>query len=111
MNNPILLLKNWLDNESELGAFNSQQAVLCTATPDAIPHGRVVAIREISTDGLLFFTQRTTRKVGELIHQQRASIVFWLELQQSQVVIEGKTETLAASENYIFGKTIRERRR
>ena len=102
MNNPIQLLKNWLDNESELGAPNSQQAVLCTATPDAIPHGRVVAIREISTEGLLFFTQKTTRKVAELIHHQQASIVFWLELQQRQVVVEGKAEALTVSENLYF---------
>lgn len=99
---PILLLKNWLDKESELGAPNSQQAVLCTATQHAIPHGRVVAIREISTEGLLFFTQKNTRKIEELTHHHKASMVFWLELQQRQVVVEGKVEVLAASENLYF---------
>jgi len=75
MNNPIKILKNCLNNESELGAPNPQQAVLCTATSDAIPHGRVVAIREIVADGLLFFTRKNTRKVAELIHQQQASMI------------------------------------
>lgn len=102
MNNPILLLKNWLHHENELGVPNPQQAVLCTATPEAVPHGRVVAIREISTEGLLFFTQKNTRKVKELAHQPQASIVFWLEMQQSQVIVEGKTERLSVAENLYF---------
>lgn len=49
------------------GTLNPRQAVLATCAKEAIPHARVVAIREINERGLLFFTQKGTRKFNELI--------------------------------------------
>lgn len=99
MTNPFELLKLWLQDERENGAPNPQQAVLSTATDQGIPHARVVAIREMTENGLLFFTQRGTRKVKELKDNPNASIVFWLELQQREVIIEGIVAPLSAAEN------------
>lgn len=96
---PFELLNQWLDEEKEAGAPNPKQAVLSTATSQAIPHSRVVAIREISTDHLLFFTQKGTRKVTELENNPRASLVFWFELKQRQVILEGFAERLSKIEN------------
>src|SRR5579883_2276823 len=66
MNVPILKLNDWLEKERKLGSSNPDRAVLATAGKDNIPHSRVVAIREINEKGILFFTQRGTRKVMEL---------------------------------------------
>lgn len=68
MTDPIEILSLWLREEQSAGAPNPRQAVLSTATMSAIPHARVVAIREIDDHGLVFFTQRGTRKVDELNH-------------------------------------------
>jgi hypothetical protein len=43
---PIDQLNQWVLAEREAGAPNPQQAVLATATKEAIPHSRVVAVRE-----------------------------------------------------------------
>lgn len=67
---PINKLTQWLNKENSVGAPNPAQAVLATSTIDAIPHGRVVAIREISPEGLLFFTQKGTKKIEELNDDQ-----------------------------------------
>jgi pyridoxamine 5'-phosphate oxidase len=99
MTNPIKQLIKWLDEERQQGAPNPQQAVLSTATKEAIPHSRVVAIREISEQGLLFFTQKGTRKVVELNTNPHASLTFWFELLQREVVIEGGVESLFPEEN------------
>lgn len=66
MIDPIQQLNLWITEEHQAGAPNPQQGVLSTATTSAVPHARVVAIREINEDGLLFFTQKGTRKVAEL---------------------------------------------
>ncbi|HHF0523301.1 MULTISPECIES: hypothetical protein [Legionella] len=47
------------------GAPNPQNAILSKTGKDAIPHGCVIAIREINEQGLLFFTQRGTRKIPQ----------------------------------------------
>jgi pyridoxamine 5'-phosphate oxidase len=43
--------------EKQAGAPNPQQAVLATCARAAVPHARVVVIREMNEDSLLFFTQ------------------------------------------------------
>ena len=96
---PIEHLNQWLQDERTAGAPNPQQAVLSTATHDAIPHSRVVAIREVSDQGLLFFTQRGTRKVTEINTNPNASMTFWFELLLREVIIEGVIEALSEVEN------------
>ena len=91
--------------EAQMGAPNPQQAVLSTATLRAIPHARVVAIREITLDSLLFFTQRGTRKVKELEENRNAVITFWFELYQREVIIEGRVERLSDAENEHYWQT------
>lgn len=97
---PIKLLNSWLLEEKSAGAPNAQQAVLSTCKKnEAIPHARVVAIREITEDGFLFFTQRNTKKVHELLDNPLATIVFWFELFQREVIVEGAIEPLSETEN------------
>ncbi|HCJ1109662.1 TPA: pyridoxal 5'-phosphate synthase [Legionella pneumophila] len=96
---PIKQLNIWIDEERHKGAPNPQQAVLSTATKESIPHARVVAIREISEQSLLFFTQKGTRKVAELITNPIATLTFWFELLQREVIIEGVVESLLPEEN------------
>ena len=96
---PIEHLRQWLQNERTAGAPNPQQAVLSTATIDAVPHSRVVAIREIDAQGLLFFTQRDTRKVAEMSINPAVSMTFWFELLLREVIIEGTIEALSEVEN------------
>ncbi|HBI22007.1 MAG TPA: pyridoxamine 5'-phosphate oxidase [Legionella sp.] len=96
---PIEHLSQWLQNERAAGAPNPQQAVLSTATMDAVPHSRVVAIREIDAQGLLFFTQKDTRKVAEMSINPAVSMTFWFELLLREVIIEGTIEALSEIEN------------
>lgn len=100
---PFDILKEWLDDEQKSGAPNPRQAVLSTVNENS-PHARVVAIREIS-DGLLFFTQKCTRKVEEIKNNPKATFTFWFELRQRQVIIEGMLEALSELENIPYWKT------
>lgn len=99
MTSPIQLLNAWLAEEQHAGAPNPKQAVLATCAQGGQPHGRVVAIREINEQDLLFFTQRNTRKVAELLSNPFATITFWFELLQREVIIEGEVSALSDAEN------------
>lgn len=102
MINPIDLLNRWLQDERLAGAPDPQQAILSSVTNEAVPHARVVAIREINESGFLFFTQRGSRKVGELIQNPVSAITFWFELLQREVIIEGVTSPLSARDNDLY---------
>lgn len=102
MNHPIDILNNWLVEEKQKGAPNPRHAVLSTATNKGIPHGRVVAIRELTAESLLFFTKKGTRKFNELQSNPNATMTFWFELFQRQVIIDGTTETLSETENELY---------
>ncbi|KTC96099.1 pyridoxine/pyridoxamine 5'-phosphate oxidase [Legionella erythra] len=98
---PITCLKQWLTAEQDAGAVNPQQAVLSTvaSAPKPVPHARVVAVREITEEGLLFFTQTGSRKVDELMANPAAVLTFWFELHQRQISLEGQANKLSAQEN------------
>lgn len=105
MENPINRLQCWIQEERVSGAADPQQAVLSTVNSERVPHARVVAIREINEKGLLFFTQRGSRKVAELVENPRVAMTFWFELNESEVIIEGKAVALSVSENEQYWET------
>lgn len=104
MKSPIIFLTSWISEELEKGAPNPQHAILSTTGKDAIPHGRVIAIREINEQGLLF-TQRGTRKVVEMTNNPVVSLTFWFELFEREVIIDGTVMLLTESENRAYWDT------
>lgn len=66
----------------------------------------MVAIRKIHLSGILFFTQRDTRKVSELVVNPRTAMTFWFSLQQRQVCIEGKSIPLEDTANKFYWNTL-----
>ncbi|MDR3503590.1 MAG: pyridoxamine 5'-phosphate oxidase family protein [Legionella sp.] len=96
---PFNQLIDWLSNEKELGVTQPECAVLATCTSSGIPHSRVVAIREINNDGILFFTQKGTRKVNELLANPAATLNFSFAMQQRQVSIEGIAKPISPEDN------------
>lgn len=99
---PFNTLVEWLKIEKMLGVDQPNCAVLATSTANGLPHTRVVAIREIETESLLFFTQKRTRKVNELLSNPHASMNFLLAMQQRQVILEGTAKPLSQEENKSF---------
>lgn len=97
--NPYNIINECLDHEELLGSSNPRNIVLATAGKNGIPHSRIIAIREINERGILFFTQRGTRKVTEITENPRASMTLWLPLQQREVIIDGTVTALSQDEN------------
>lgn len=96
---PLDLLKKWLDEEASAGAQYARHAVLSTQGLNGAGHGRVVAIREICGEELLFFTQKITRKVQEIQHNARVSLTFWFERHAREVIVEGEARFLSGEDN------------
>lgn len=103
---PLEKMKAWIELEKMKGSENPNRIVLATTSEDNVPHSRIVAIREITNQGILFFTQRETQKVKELSINPHASMTLWLPQQQRQVILEGCVKPLTLAENRYYWTTI-----
>ena len=101
---PIVALRAWLA-EAQQSADRPQLMTLATATPDGLPSARIVLLRGLDEEGLVFFTNRESRKGDELRVNPRAAVVLhWWDLGR-QVRVEGTVEEIARSESAAYWET------
>jgi pyridoxamine 5'-phosphate oxidase len=101
---PIVVLQAWL-TEAQQSAARPQVMTLATATPDGLPSARIVLLRGLDEEGLVFFTNRESRKGDELRANPRAALVLhWWDLGR-QVRVEGTVEEVARSESAAYWET------
>lgn len=103
---PIKRIINWIDEEKKLGSQEAGSVVLATASSSGEVHSRVVAMREITKSGVLFFTQKRSRKAKDLSENPSASMTLWLPLRQREVVLDGVVEKLTQNENEPYWKAL-----
>jgi pyridoxamine 5'-phosphate oxidase len=75
---------------------------LATATSAGRPSARVVLLRDLDERGLVFFTNRTSRKGGELEENPTAALLFHWPGLGRQVRVEGAVEEIGASESQAY---------
>jgi pyridoxamine 5'-phosphate oxidase len=101
---PIAALRGWL-REAEDVAARPDAMTLATATADGRPSARVVLLRGLNERGLVFFTNRTSRKGEELAENPRAALVLhWPELGR-QVRVEGAVDHVSDEESLAYWRT------
>jgi pyridoxamine 5'-phosphate oxidase len=89
---PIELLGRWLKDAEEAGVPGPRALTLATATADGRPSARLVSLKQLSGDGLVFTTALWTRKVEELRDNPRVAATFYWPALGRQVRIEGVAE-------------------
>lgn len=104
--NPVETIKTWIEEEKELGSPSADSVVLATASAEGKVHSRIVAIRDITQSGILFFTQKRSRKARDLNENSSASMTLWLPLKKREVVFDGVVETLSQHENQTYWETL-----
>ena len=104
VDDPTRLVQQWLD-EARAVVGEPHAMTLASATPDGAPSARVVLLRGIDERGLVFFTNRESRKGDELAANPRAALVLhWWELGR-QVRVEGRVEATSDAESAAYWST------
>lgn len=90
--NPFDLFKTWL-NDAETNQISDYNAMILTSTDDKNqPNARVVLLRELTENGLIFFTNYKSQKGLEIEKNPKVhALFFWSELQR-QIRIEAIVE-------------------
>ena len=103
---PVRMLERWLDEAIRAGLYDPTGMVVSTVAATGRPSSRMVLLKGLDADGLVFFTNYTSRKGEELAGQGACSVVFpWHPLQR-QVRVEGTATRLddEANDAYFAGR-------
>ena len=101
---PISLIQAWLD-DARAGVAEPNAMTLATATAEGMPSARVVLLRGIDERGLVFFTNRKSRKGDELRTNPRAALVLHWSALGRQVRVEGRVEEVSGAESEAYWAT------
>lgn len=92
MTDPLAILQGWLKEAREARVPAAAAMTLVTATPDGRPSARVVSLKRLEADALVFTTALWTRKVEELRANPRVAAVFYWPALGRQARIESRAE-------------------
>lgn len=92
MNKPMQTLERWLEEATEVGAPAPTAMTLATVGDDGRPSARVVSLKRLEPEGLVFTTALWTRKAAELRANPPVALVFHWPTLGRQVRIEGRAE-------------------
>ena len=96
---PIAMLQRWLDEAIRSGLYDPTAMVVSTVAATGRPSSRMVLLKGLTHEGLVFFTNYSSRKGEELAGQDGCAVVFpWHPLQR-QVRVEGVARRLTDEEN------------
>lgn len=93
---PLPLFRLWFAEAIESGLREPNGMTLATAAADGTPSARIVLLKEYDAEGFVFFTNYASRKGQELQENPHAALVFWWDVLERQVRIEGPVEKLAS---------------
>jgi pyridoxamine 5'-phosphate oxidase len=92
MSDPLRILAGWLRDAREAEVPTPTAMTLVTATDDGRPSARIVSLKRLEAEALVFTTGFWTRKAVELqANPQVAAVFHWPSLGR-QVRVEGRAE-------------------
>lgn len=92
MSDPLRILSRWLDEARDAQALAPTAMTLVTADAAGRPSARVVSLKCLEPDGLVFTTGLWTRKATELRDNPQVAAVFHWPSLGRQARIEGRAE-------------------
>lgn len=93
--NPVEWLKIWIDEAEAAEIPDPNAMVLVTVDNLGKPGARVVLLKEIINEDLVFYTNYTSRKAHDLMVSDKVAIVFhWRDLDR-QIRVEGVASLLS----------------
>jgi len=86
---PILRTHDWIQEAKGKEAGLPHALNLSSVSPEGQPSSRMVLLKRLSDEGLVFFTDYDGKKGQEIINNNKAAINFWWAKTNKQIRIEG----------------------
>jgi pyridoxamine 5'-phosphate oxidase len=102
---PIRLFGAWLDEARATEPNDPEAMALATADADGRPSVRMVLLKGHDDRGFVFYTNRDSRKAGELAANAHAALCFHWKSLRRQVRVEGRVEWASDAESNAYFAT------
>ncbi|MBA4411281.1 MAG: pyridoxamine 5'-phosphate oxidase [Bacteroidota bacterium] len=105
---PLVQLQNWLEAAISGKISEPTAMVLSTNDPTGNPDSRVVLLKELTSEGLVFFTNYNSKKGKQIGVNPNVSVVFFWPEPERQVRIKGRAEKISEkdSEAYFLSRPL-----
>ena len=106
--NPFDQFDLWLQQAIESDLIEPTAMILSTVDQHLQPHSRVVLLKELSIDGLVFYTNYEGNKAHQMAQNKKVSVVFFWPMLERQVRITGSVEKIqeTISSSYFLSRPI-----
>ena len=102
---PLAFFQTWLDAALSSQDISEPTAMILSTVSDKCPSARVVLLKGLKADGLLFFTNYTSKKAADIAKNPQAALLFyWMPLER-QVRIEGLIEKIDREDSISYFKS------
>ena len=103
---PILKTHAWIQEAKDKGAGLPHALNLSSVSLEGQPSSRMVLLKRLSDEGLVFFTDYDGKKGQEIINNNKAAINFWWAKTNKQIRIEGVCTKVSnkESEDYFHSR-------
>lgn len=102
---PIQQLKIWLNDAISDQKPDATAMILSTIDQAGNPESRVVLLKELIQEGLIFFTNYNSKKGRQIIDNHHVSVVFFWPEMERQIRIKGKAEKISEEESESYFKS------
>ena len=97
---PFALFNRWMAEAAKTETLDPNAMTLATVDAAGQPKARIVLLKGFSKElGWVFYTNYTSDKGEELKNNPRCSLLFWWELLERQVRVEGYVQKLSEEES------------
>lgn len=105
--NPFVLFQHWFDQALKDQLPDANALVLSTVYQHR-PSSRIVLLKAVEQDALVFFTNYNSRKGREIENNPQASILFFWSQHERQIRVEGQVEKISdeQSESYFISRPL-----
>ena len=103
---PLALFKEWLDVAVKSKIPDPNAMTVATVDADGQPSQRIVLLKDLNTDGFVFYTNLGSRKAKELQVNNKVSLHFPWHMLERQVRVCGTAQPLSRTQvaKYFFSR-------
>lgn len=107
--NPMDLFHHWYHEAEKMSELGEAYAMsLSTIESDGYPRNRIVLLREINTEGFVFYTNYDSQKGKSIAENQKVCLSFFWDKLERQIIIKGLAEKIATekSDDYFHKRPV-----
>ncbi|NQV52436.1 MAG: pyridoxamine 5'-phosphate oxidase [Flavobacteriales bacterium] len=104
LSDPIDMLDHWL-KEALIEMEDANAMTLTTVSPEGYPESRVVLIRQLDQEGLVFYTNYESAKGKDIASNPKVGVNFFWPWLERQVRVRGTAERISAEASDAYFKS------